>query len=62
MVSCLLLSIFMPTRAGRAVATALKELSNKYEGKLNIFKVVTETELELSEVFGIQSYHISCFL
>ena len=46
----------------RSVAPALEELSNEYEGKLNIFKIDTEAELELSEVFGIQSIPTFLFI
>jgi thioredoxin 1 len=46
----------------RSVAPALEELSNEYKGKLNIFKVDTEAEQELSEVFGIQSIPTFLFI
>ena len=46
----------------RSVAPALEELSKEYEGKLNIFKVDTEAEQELSEVFGIQSIPTFLFI
>ena len=46
----------------RSVAPALEELSNEYEGKLNIFKIDTEAEQELSEVFGIQSIPTFLFI
>jgi len=39
----------------RMVAPVLEELSNDYEGKLNIYKVDTEREQELAAAFGIQS-------
>ncbi|MFN4313970.1 MAG: thioredoxin [Chitinophagaceae bacterium] len=39
----------------KMVAPVLEELSNEYEGKLVIYKVDTERELELSAAFGIQS-------
>ena len=39
----------------KAVAPILEELAEEYEGKLNIYKVNTEEERELSAVFGIQS-------
>lgn len=39
----------------KMVAPILEELSNEYEGQLIIYKVDTETEEELSAVFGIQS-------
>lgn len=39
----------------KMVAPVLEELSSEYDGKLNIYKVNTEEERELSSVFGIQS-------
>lgn len=39
----------------KMVAPVLEELSNEYEGKLNIYKVDTEVEQELSAVFRIRS-------
>ena len=39
----------------KVVAPVLEELSEEYDGKLNIYKVNTEEERELSGVFGIQS-------
>ena len=39
----------------KVVAPILEELSEEYDGKLNIYKVNTEQERELSSVFGIQS-------
>jgi len=39
----------------KAVAPVLEELSNEYEGKLNIYKVDTEVEQELAAAFGIIS-------
>ena len=39
----------------KMVAPVLEELSEEYDGKLNIYKVNTEEEKELSGVFGIQS-------
>lgn len=39
----------------KMVAPVLEELSKEYEGKLLIYKVDTEKEMELSAVFGIQS-------
>jgi thioredoxin 1 len=37
------------------VAPVLEELSNEYEGKIHIYKVDTEAEQELAQVFGIKS-------
>lgn len=37
------------------VAPILEELSDEYKGKVDIYKVDTEVEQELSAVFGIRS-------
>lgn len=39
----------------RMVAPILEELSLEYSGKLNIYKINTEEERELSSLFGIRS-------
>ncbi|MCF8365162.1 MAG: thioredoxin [Bacteroidales bacterium] len=39
----------------KMVAPVLEELSREYEGKINIYKVDTEDQQELSAVFGIRS-------
>lgn len=39
----------------RMVAPALEQLSEEYEGRIDIYKVDTEAEQELAAVFGIQS-------
>lgn len=39
----------------KAVAPILEELMTEYDGKLNIYKINTEKEQELSMVFGIKS-------
>ena len=39
----------------KMIAPILDELHKEYEGKLDIYKVNTEEENELSEMFGIQS-------
>lgn len=39
----------------KMVAPVLEELSKDYEGKVNIYKIDTEKEQELAQVFGIQS-------
>ncbi|MBN2174598.1 MAG: thioredoxin [Bacteroidales bacterium] len=39
----------------KIVAPILEELSEEYEGKINIFKVDTESEQELAAAFGIRS-------
>lgn len=46
----------------KQVAPILEELSKEYEGKLLIYKVDTEAELELSSVFGIQSIPTFLFI
>jgi thioredoxin 1 len=39
----------------KMVAPILEELSEEFDGKLDIYKVNTEEERELSAIFGIQS-------
>jgi thioredoxin len=39
----------------KMVAPILEELSEEYDGKLDIYKVNTEEQRELSSIFGIQS-------
>ena len=39
----------------KMVAPVLEELSKEYDGKINIYKVDTEEQQELSAVFGIRS-------
>ena len=39
----------------KMVAPILEELSVEYDGKLNIYKIDTESEQELASVFGIKS-------
>jgi thioredoxin len=39
----------------KMVAPILEELSREYDGKLDIYKVDTEKEVELASVFGIRS-------
>ena len=39
----------------KMVAPILEELSKEYEGKLDIYKVDTESEQELAAAFGIRS-------
>ncbi len=39
----------------KMVAPVLEELSEAYDGKINIYKVDTEVEQELASVFGIKS-------
>ena len=46
----------------KMVAPILEELSNEYEGKLTIYKVDTEVEMELASVFGIRSIPTFLFI
>jgi len=39
----------------KMVAPVLEDLSNEYDGKVDIYKVDTEVEQELAAVFGIRS-------
>ncbi len=39
----------------RMVAPVLQQLSQEYDGRLNIYKIDTEKEQELAAVFGIRS-------
>jgi thioredoxin len=46
----------------KMVAPVLEELSREYEGRIIIYKVDTEIELEVSTVFGIQSIPTFLFI
>ena len=46
----------------KMVAPVLEELSEEYEGKIDIYKVDTEVEQELSAVFGIRSIPSMLFI
>ncbi|MCB0497697.1 MAG: thioredoxin [Cyclobacteriaceae bacterium] len=46
----------------KMVAPILEELSEEYAGKIDIFKVDTEAEQELSAVFGIRSIPSMLFI
>jgi len=46
----------------KAVAPILEELSNDFDGKVNIYKVDTEVEQELSAVFQIRSIPSMLFI
>ena len=46
----------------KVVAPALEELSNEYDGKLVIYKIDTDKEMELSALFGIQSIPTLLFI
>jgi thioredoxin 1 len=39
----------------KMVAPILEELAKEYDGKLDVYKVDTEKEIELASVFGIRS-------
>lgn len=39
----------------KMIAPILEELSKEYDGKIDIYKVDTEVEQELSQAFGIRS-------
>lgn len=39
----------------KMVAPVLEELSHEYDGKIQIYKIDTDKEQELAQVFGIQS-------
>jgi thioredoxin len=39
----------------KALAPVLEQLSNEYEGKIDIYKIDTEAEQELAAAFGIRS-------
>ena len=39
----------------KALAPILEELSEEYDGKVNIYKIDTEVEQELAAAFGIRS-------
>jgi len=39
----------------KIVAPILEELSEEYKGKINIYKIDTEAEVELAGAFGIRS-------
>lgn len=46
----------------KMVAPILEELSEEYQGKLLVYKVDTEKEMELAAVFGIQSIPTFLFI
>ncbi|MBW6460197.1 MAG: thioredoxin [Bacteroidales bacterium] len=39
----------------KMVAPILEELSEEYKGKINIYKIDTESEQELAAIFGVRS-------
>lgn len=46
----------------KMVAPILEELSEEYEGKVDIYKVNTESEIGLSSMFGIRSIPSMLFI
>ncbi|MGZ3854033.1 MAG: thioredoxin [Flavisolibacter sp.] len=46
----------------KMVAPILEELSEEYAGRLTIYKVDTEVEMELASVFGIRSIPTFLFI
>lgn len=46
----------------KMVAPVLEELATEYDGKIIIYKVDTEAEMELASVFGIQSIPTFLFI
>jgi thioredoxin 1 len=46
----------------KAIAPVLEELSIEYSGKLLIYKIDTDKEIELSSLFGIQSIPTLLFI
>src|SRR5512135_1666904 len=46
----------------KMVAPVLEELAQEYEGRLVIYKVDTEAEMELAAMFGIQSIPTFLFI
>ena len=46
----------------RSVAPTLEALSDEYKGKINIYKIDTDKEAELSAMFGIQSIPMFLFI
>ena len=46
----------------KMVAPILEELSDEYDGKLVIYKVDSDKEMELASVFGIQSIPTFLFI
>lgn len=46
----------------KMIAPVLEELSEEYEDKMNIYKVNTEEEQELSGAFGVQSIPTLIFI
>ena len=46
----------------KLIAPIMEELANEYKGKINVYKVNTEKQRELSSVFGIRSIPAVLFI
>jgi thioredoxin len=46
----------------RSVAPTLEQLADEYEGKVDIYKIDTDKETEVSSLFGIQSIPTFLFI
>ena len=46
----------------KLIAPIMEELATEYEGKINVYKVNTEQQRELSSVFGIRSIPAVLFI
>jgi thioredoxin len=46
----------------KAIAPVLEELSETYQGRLTVYKIDTDKEAELSQLFGIQSIPTLLFI
>ena len=46
----------------KTISPILDELSKEYDGKINIYKIDTEDQQELSSIFGIQSIPAVLFI
>lgn len=46
----------------RALAPVLQELSDEYQGKVDIYKVNTETDPELASMFGVRGIPALLFI
>ena len=46
----------------KTIAPVLEELAEEYKGRLDVYKIDTEEETELSSIFGIQSIPTLLFI
>lgn len=46
----------------KLIAPIMEELANEYKGKINVYKVNTEKQRELSSVFGVRSIPAVLFI